>query len=103
MQGPHDISKKGVSRDIPEDWTEEVTQQTAPNELIEENFNDILKSWLGESQHSHPKDFVESEDEDADLKQMSQRGFSIVTQYGNENSFDSLMVEKKMILKMNLG
>lgn len=75
--------------------------------MIEENFKDIVTSWIGDSTQEnlfHPKDYVESEDEkdDQELMQMTKRGFSIVSSYGHDNSFDSLMVERKMILKMNL-
>ena len=34
---------------------------------------------------------------------MNKQGYSIISSFGHENSFDSLVVERKMILKMNLA
>lgn len=91
-----------------ENWTDEVTSQSNRADMIEENFKDIISSWIGistEENLSHPRDYVESEDEkdDQELMQMTQKNFSVVTSYGHDNSFDSLMVERKMILKMHLA
>lgn len=78
---------------------------TARAELIEANFKDIIASWIGgTTEGRYSQDYVESEDEmdDQDLQEIREKGFSAVKTYDLDNSFESLKVERKMILKMTL-
>jgi hypothetical protein len=72
-------------------------------DLIEENFRDLVRSWVSrgpayETINRH--EYAESDEEDdADLKEMSNQ-ISEARLYDLDNSFDSLEVEKKMIQSM---
>ena len=73
-------------------------------DLIEENFRDLVNSWISRGpgyQTINPHEYVDSDDdeEDLDLQEMS-REVSEARLYDLENSYDSLEIEKKMIQSM---